>query len=203
MIWCDDKFVHSPTGVASVPEEKSRIRVKIGDSEFEAEGDRDIVSAQYNMFLDTIRHVSKSILSVSAPHGQPYTSEPSYDVGIMDGTEGSEDQAASGTELNARVFSRHKDLVSLRVLPETKKKNADALILILYGYQVLKGEDAVLGTQLMKSARQSGLSIDRIDRVISENRGLFIRGGARRGVRYALNNQGERHAIKVMNEMFE
>ena len=101
-----------------------------------------------------------------------------------------------------RAYSQDRGVVSLRMIPQTKNREADALLLVLYGYLALKNDHDVYGTKLMKAARQSGLSIDRIDRVISVHKGLYIRGGARRGARYALNNQGQAKARQILKELF-
>ncbi len=170
-----------------------RLRVRLGNAEFDAEGDEATVKEQYKMFLDAVQRAPNIDQPVTRPQQEPAENF-------------SEDPAIATTGLGQpdleRVFTTTQGVISLRVLPQGKTKDADALLLLLYGIQKLKHEHDALGTQIMKAARQSGLRIDRVDRVISTHRDFYIRGGRRRGARYSLNNQGIAKAEKILEEMF-
>jgi len=101
-----------------------------------------------------------------------------------------------------RVFSTDDGgAVSLRILPRTERRDADALILLLYGYRILANSQDVNAGALMQAARQSGLQLTRIDQTISFYQNLITEGGLRRGKRYGLNNQGMSHAELVIAGM--
>lgn len=179
-----------------------KLRVRIGVSEFEAEGDEATVKEQYRMFLDAIAEapgappVPRAAASRSDERPLPFDGGPAPAAAPDNGT-------GIPSALMDRVFSNIRGVISLRSLPQSETRDADALLLLLYGFLKLKDEFNVYGTQLMKAARQSGLNIDRVDRVISDHRGLYLRGGARRGATYSLNNQGEIKAEGIMQSMFQ
>ncbi len=173
-----------------------KLRVKIGESEFEAEGSEDAVKEQYRLFLDALSATPQN------------SSENASQLVTPQGTQGTITGYAPDVreDLNPGVlekaYAQSKELISLRMLPEGKMRDADALLMLLYGYLALKDEHFVPGTRLMKAARQSGLGIDRIDRAILPHKGLYNRGGARKGTRYGLNNQGQVKAKEILMEMF-
>ena len=78
---------------------------------------------------------------------------------------------------------------------------SDALLLLLYGYAQLRNQDQVLGTQLLRAAKQSGLNLERVDRALSKHESLLLKGGARKGTKYSLNNQGRTRAVEIMKAM--
>lgn len=168
-----------------------KVRVRLGNAEFEAEGGEAVVKEQYDMFL-------KALASSGGLVQEQHLSED-----CSENSSARIQGAEAGGELVDRVFSNDRGVLSLRVLPQTKNRDADALLLLVYGYTKVKGGHDVFGTQLMKSARQSGLTIDRVDRVIVAHKGLYMRGGARRGAKYTLNNQGVIKSEQIMKEMFE
>lgn len=168
-----------------------KLRVKLGEAEFEAEGEEEVVREQYEMFLEAISGTQDVVAqprqsATDTQNDAPDDKSDEFDSNLLD-----------------RLFSVERGVLSLRVLPQTKSRSADALLLLIYGFMKLQGEHDIFGTKLMKSARQSGLSIDRVDRVISAHKGLYMRGGARRGAKYTLNNQGVKKAEEIIEKMFQ
>jgi hypothetical protein len=91
----------------------------------------------------------------------------------------------------------------LRLHPKGDNRDADALLLIIYGYFALKQQREVLSTQIGRSAAQTGLGIDRIDRVMAKNEPFCMRGGERKGTYYSLNNQGINRAKELLAANFQ
>lgn len=168
-----------------------KIQIKLGDSEFLAEGSEKAVQGQYELFLKAL-----AALPASPPgknknvngDGRPLMPESEIDQAYLD-----------------RVFLRDEETggVSLRILPRTDKNNADALIVLLYGYRVLSERHDVTSGDLLGSARLSGLTFGRLDHTIKTHQSLITEGGLRRGKKYGLNNQGVNHAEKTIRGMFE
>src|ERR1043166_6447097 len=91
----------------------------------------------------------------------------------------------------ARMFELRADgVIALRVLPKGDEREADAFLLILYGYRRLKGDEDILGTQLLRSAQHSGIDTYRPAHALASYDRYVIRGGQRKGSTYSLNNQG-------------
>jgi hypothetical protein len=166
-----------------------KVRIKIGDAEFEAEGSEESVKQQYADFL--------AALAVAGPQKAPKA----------DGAKGNNQQDAAEPDKSAltRLFQVDGDLVSLKFLPKTETATPDALMLLLLGYALLKNQEMVLGTQLTRAARQSGLAkIERVDRAFGKYGDDFLqRGGAKKGTRYGLNNQGTNKAKELLAMMLE
>lgn len=77
------------------------------------------------------------------------------------------------------------------------------MVLVLYGYKVLKSQNEVPVTQLKAALRQSGCAVDRVDRVAEKylGQGLLQKGGMGKGGVYRLTNLGEERARQLINEM--
>ena len=172
-----------------------KIRVRLGHAEFEAEGTEEKVQAQYEQFLAALERMDGG----SAP-----SPAPKSDVGA---TDLNGEKPSGGTVDNAfltRIFELRQDgVVALRVLPKGPDKEADALLLIIYGYRRLKNEEDILATQMLKAAGYSGISVDRLARSLAFHERLVIRGGHRKGTTYSLNNQGITKAEEIATKIFE
>jgi hypothetical protein len=160
-----------------------RLKVRVGESEFEAEGPEETVKSQFVMFLSALN-------ATSASHGSASDAGKGSDGGRRAAPENDD---LLGNAMWGRFYKQEDDGgVSLKVLPNTENVNADALVLLLYGFLMLRKQDTVGSTDLLAMAKKSGLRIDRIDRNIPATYSRYInRGGTRKGCRYSLNNQGQ------------
>ena len=181
-----------------------RIKIKLGDAEFDAEGQSDLINAQFSAFLDAVSKATPKAAPVLAP--APAT--PSSDTSAEGANANSAAAASSfnvpsvSSDTLSRVF-KVNDTVSLLAIPKTDKPAADALLVILYGYDRMKSINAVTGTTLMKAAKQSGINIDRIDRIMGTRDEFVNFAGAKKGRRYSLNNRGAAEAEKIIRKMME
>lgn len=163
----------------------NRIHIKLGDYEFEAEGPTDVVNKQFEAFQDMVKHLG----SVPKVPDAPKTDQDNESEQLIDNT------------AYSRIFHESGDLLSLTATPETDTSNADALLLLIYGYYKLKNEPKITGVTLMKAARQSGVSINRVDRYMDIKKEFILTGGAKRGKRYSLNNKGMQYVEEMIKEM--
>ena len=100
-----------------------------------------------------------------------------------------------------RVFAVDGDVVSLKVLPKTEKRDADGIVMLLWGFSHMKNLTQVPAGDLKAGAKKSGISDDRIDRISYANREYIQKGGSRRWTRYGLTNPGADYAITVIKGM--
>jgi hypothetical protein len=178
---------------------RHRMDVKLGDHSFTAEGREEKCDEQY------LRFIEAAIALANATGKQGKSNDKSLksagtSVGDLD-----HDEDADGLERQwDRAFKRKDNRLSLITLPSTNNQRADAIILLLYGFQTLFNQDAVSCIDLMDAAKQSGLRIDRVDRNLPTSYKLFYnRGGTGKGMRYSLNNVGLRRAQEILEEMYE
>ena len=169
---------------ASATASSYRLKVRFGNSDFEAEGPTEIVTEAYQGFLTAVTlcpaetprvDVSEEIESAGQTHREGYPSS-----------------------LLERAFIVDGESVSLRSLPSSDK--GDALVLLIYGYRTLVAKQAVTGNELASAARQSGLALNRVDRFIPED--YVMRGGSGNAKRYHLNNRGIEYAENMLEQMF-
>ncbi len=85
------------------------------------------------------------------------------------------------------------------MLPETgRDSRADALLLLLYGMLVLRGQAPSTAPALLRSARRSGLTSTRTSRALRGKSRLVHTSGLRRGMRYRLTRDGIEHCEKLI-----
>jgi hypothetical protein len=179
--------------------EPYKVRIKIGDAEFEAEGEKATVDAQFAVFM-----AAMSAQPAAKPSAATPATPPADNGGNGDEGNGAPEPSQDGVldaALLRKAFSNAKDMVSLNALPKSTTKESDTLLMLLYGFAELKGQDMVLGTQLIRAARQSGITLERVDRAISKYESLLLKGGQRKGQRYGLNNQGKKRAKEMITEL--
>jgi hypothetical protein len=171
-----------------------KLKIRIGAAEFEAEGLEDTVNRQYEQFLKAL---------AAAPSGGGGASPAPPPPG-PERRDGAEAEPAADENLVKRAFLQDKKGgVSLKVLPKSDNQEADTLLLLLYGYSIVKGETELLGGRLLNAARQSGLTLERVDYAIGARGEYIQKGGFRRGARYSLNNLGVSYARDLLRRMFD
>jgi hypothetical protein len=169
-----------------------KLHIKFGPSiEFNGEGPEEAVKEAYKQFLEALPTLQAAI-------------QPTLTAQCVQAEKPVEKAAGVQDELLQRAFRLDDDIVSLRHLPpaDRSNRNADAAILVLYGFKKLLRQDDVPVTRLNEALRTSGITMQRVDRFITANSQLYRKGGQRSGGRYALNNQGELQAENWLKEWF-
>lgn len=162
-----------------------KLHVEVHGNKFDGEGPAAIITKAYQDFLAKVGQVPAAAVEKPTPI---FKDNPP--PGALDA-------------LYKRVYVEKDGVISLLAQPKTEDLEGDALLLLMYGYQQLKpAEYPVTAVRLMQSAKQSGLNIERIDRVIVGISGLVMKTGFKRSTRYSLNNPGHKHALEVMHKMF-
>lgn len=150
-----------------------RLKVKIGDHEFEADGPVDAVKSQFETF--------KELIAANPVYKTENTStEVSADKPIV---------PQSRIANIERIFRQDGRVISLTVPPESL---TDAVLLILYGQKHFRNNENPTGGEIIDGMEQSGYHAIRISRVLAplSAEGMVIITGAHRGKRYRLTNQG-------------
>jgi len=206
--------------------EVRRIKMKFGDAEFEADVPEDRVQPMYTQFLCTLQRANRipprlingggTGFAKKAFAVEPIISPPEcfdHDRRINGGDNASakatrtvetiiSSPESSDREVLMRIFDLHEDgAVTLKVLPKGPDTNADAMLLLLYGYYRLKNEECVLATQLFRAAEQSGISLRRPANEYARNSRFVTKDGQRKGSHYALNSHGLAMAKEITAKM--
>jgi hypothetical protein len=166
--------------------EPYRLKLKIGQYEFEAEGDPQVVHEQFQAFKELIAMQPAQPQVVPIPPPEPYTyitMPPTLPAPSQP------DAPVTGLDFD-RISRRDDRVVSLTIRPST---TADAILLILLGQKLLRGNDAVTGGEVISGLEATGgISIQRPDRVLEKlaRDGDVIAFGEGRGKKYRLTNTG-------------
>lgn len=171
--------------------EPFKLRIKIGDHEFEAEGDQESVERQFATWRDL---VATQPLPPAAPAGSGT---------LPSGTPVPPSGSGNGdfTEYD-KVFRYDGRVVSLSVLPRGENARADAALLIMLGRKHYADEDLVGGAWLIDGMEQSGIPSPRLDRIMAGYLdSLVTTVGRNRALRWRLTNLGDRRAKEVAREL--
>lgn len=184
--------------------EHSKIRVKVGLHEFEAEGPANIVSEQYESWKALIKE--QAILPTLAAAEPPSLAPPlqGYNTSPA-GMQG----ASSGIPLEhlAHLFNldEKRDIITLRILPPGEDRHREAVLLLLYGFLRLKTVEEVMVTRLKSALESSGSAPSRVDRatipLLREQ--LLVKGGSGKGGKYRLTNKGIARAEEMISNLMQ
>jgi hypothetical protein len=184
--------------------EPFRLRMKIGAHEFEAEGDQETVERQFALWRELL-----TITPTSASPPPPTVPQQASGMAGVGAESLNGVSAAATTPIEvgsaippgySKIFSQDGALLSLTVLPG-EDRVGDAGLLLLLGHREFNKLDQVGGGVLLEGLQRSGYRIDRVDRVYDRSPDLVMRTGAKRGVKYRLNNPGLARARELAKEL--
>ena len=106
---------------------------------------------------------------------------------------------------NIFAVDEKRNLITLKVHPTGDKRDADAILLLLYGYLKIQNQDELLVTKIKDSMESSGLRPQRIDRALTTyiNQNLILKTGRGKGGKYRLATTGLSRAESLAKELFE
>jgi hypothetical protein len=162
--------------------EHIKLRMKIGAHEIEAEGPRDVVMTQLEIW--------------SRLAGLPSASS-------------SADRSAQSAEADlAALFTvdRDRQAIALNARLGGRTRNADAALLLLYGHPRLLGGDGgaeIPAVRLRAAVAASGHRVQRLDRVLTRyvSSGLLRKAGHPRRETYALTPAGIQRAVALVRRL--
>jgi hypothetical protein len=170
-----------------------RLKIKVGQHEFEAEGSPVDVREQFQAFKEMIAGVPL----IADP--SPQTS-PAQDQNRTETPADKQDVPLSELPL-AKIMKVDGRTVSLTIRPKTLD---DGILLILLGQKALRQNDSVTGSEIIDGLKTTGgLSFGRIDRVMEKigKDGDIIVTGENRGKRYRMTNAGVTKTRQIANEL--
>ena len=150
-----------------------KLKIKIGDHEFDAEGPVEAVQSQFQAFKELIA-------ALPSKHA---TKLPQPDV-----AEQSQSLNNGGLALD-KIMHVDRRVVSLTVAAESTD---DAVMLILLGQTCIRKNDRITGGEVMDGLKMSGHVVHRVDKMLDRfaSDGQVIKIGSGRGMRYKLTQKG-------------
>jgi len=176
-----------------------KLRVKLGAHEFEAEGPVEAVKKQFESWQKLIASITATAPATATLQGTASSTIPVSRV--------TEIRTPAGYAGPLDVFNvdDKRKIVTLQAHPTGENKEADAGLLILYGYKEIEKRDDVPVTKLKESLAVSGLRPNRIDRALAPHSraGFILKAGRGKGGKYRLTNTGYAKAQQMVYELFE
>jgi hypothetical protein len=164
--------------------QNTKIKVKIGDYEFEAEGPAGTVQEQFAAFKEMISST------------QPRTAS----IAVGENVENADKLAGFPHIEIQKLMHVSGRVVSLTALPSSTE---DAALLIMLGHKDLRDNVAVTGQEIGDGLAQSGRPVARVDRLMEKAlRDAFVlKTGIKRATRYRLTNQGLSKALTISRDL--
>jgi hypothetical protein len=155
----------------------NKLKLKIGEHEFEAEGPTEVVQAQFAAFREMVMG-----LLTRAPEPPP-TSQPDSTPAVV---------VPKNSELLLdRIMKQDGRIVSL-----TARANSidDEILLVLLGQRNLRNNEAVTGGEIIDGLKRTGHAVNRIDYKLDKmsegEAAMVITIGSGRARRYRMTSQG-------------
>lgn len=174
-----------------------RMKAKIADNEFDAEGPAELVRADYEAFIAAVKSASAKVPDKPADQTQDAGGDTQATAPPMPKLDAS---AATDAALT-RIMRVDKRTVSLTATPSSVE---DAVLLLLYGQRVLRNNESPTGSEVVDGIETTGgLDIGRSDRLFEKiaRNGDVLMIGERRGKRYRLTNAGITKARQIAASM--
>ena len=174
-------------------EDSYRLKVKIGQHEFDAEGPADIVREQFQAFKDMVSTVPIASDAPAQPEREapPNTPPP---------VNPAQDATVNAGSLD-NIVRKDGRVVSLTVKP---KAIEEAVLVILFAQKLCRQNDWATGAEIIDGLTTTGgYSVGRIDRMMEKlaDAGDVIVTGEHRGKRYRLTNSGFFKAQKIASDL--
>jgi hypothetical protein len=165
-----------------------RLKIKLGEYEFDAEGPHDVVQAQFQAFQEMVASIPRVPTKSPEP---PRDETPPPEGGSVRLDAGGIDAALSN------IMKVENRIVSLTAPPRAVE---DAVLLLLYGQRMMRNNESVTGAEIVDGLTATGgLDIGRSDRLLERiaRNGDVIMIGERRGKKYRLTNAGTNKARQI------
>ena len=169
----------------------AKLKIKIGDHEFEAEGPAELVMSQFEAFKTIITTTTTSAANTGATNGDNNVRQ----------TSDTKDVNEKPSDLS-KVLHVSGRVVSLTALPASP---LSAALLVMLGHKELRNNIAVTGQEIGDGLDQSGKPVLRVDRIMEKalEEALVLKTGIKRGTRYRLTNQGVLKAQAIAKELLD
>ena len=172
---CEPKF----RAIMAYPHERAtvenyKLKMRIGDHEFDAEGPGDIVQAQFAVFRELVEAAAKT---------------PAPTPTVVTAAESTPPSAKNGELMLDKIMRMEGRVVSLTARGSSLEQE---IFLLMLGQRNLRNSDSVSGAEILDGLRLTGRTVSRIDYQLDKmtDAGDVITVGSNRGRRYRLTNRG-------------
>ena len=183
--------------------DKLKLRIKLKDYEFEAEGATKVVCEQYEAFQNFLAHLPKNTIASELEETKDPLVRPSPPPTLTNPT--TKASVSNPTIPVSKLFT--EDPKTSRLTPKITSsggnKAEETILLLLLGYRELKNHTEVSALQLNQALKGIGGAQTRLDRVLagSLKTQLVLKSGKGKGGKYRLTTLGIQKAREMATEL--
>lgn len=167
-----------------------KLKMKIGEHEFDAEGPADAVQAQFEAWRSLVTATPTPVQTTSRGEQQ------------QQGGNGESQREAGGELLLNKIMKQDGRVISLTARGASVE---DEIMLVLLGQKNLRNNDSVTGGEIVDGLKLTGRTVRRVDYQLDKmtNVGDTITIGVGRARRYRLTNQGFAKAQSIATAIIQ
>lgn len=182
--------------------DKLKLRLKLNEYEFEAEGPHKIVNLHLKEF--------ETLCQKMADKSYRSFSEADRVTPLLGPAGSSLDNHLTAKTNNypySKLFTidQKTSLITCKILPSGEQKNANIVLLLLLGYLLLQNQTEVPALVLNRSLRSISAIKIRLDRLLNSylRKRMIMKSGLGKGGRYRLTTPGIQEAKEKAMELIE
>ena len=184
--------------------EKLKLRIKVHDCELEAEGPQAFVHEQFEAFRKLLADLTqRSVLSELRDKTDRVPSEGLSSPPRFPHEKVLPKNSPAAALQKLLAWNDRTQQVTCAVIPEGHLRTADTVLLLLWGYQELRGLSEISAMILNRGLKSAGFSQFRLDRIMTpylKDR-LVLRSGVGKGGRYRLTTRGVEKAQDLVQNL--
>ena len=184
--------------------ENLKLRIKVRDCELEAEGPQTFVHEQFEAFKQLLADMTqKSVLSELRDETDRVPSQELSSPPRFPHEQALPKNSPAAALQKLLAWNDRTQQVTCAVIPEGHLRTADTVLLLLWGYQELRGLSEISAMILNRGLKSAGFSQFRLDRILTpylKDR-LVLRSGVGKGGRYRLTTRGVEKAQDLVQTL--
>ena len=184
--------------------ENLKLRIKVRDCELEAEGPQTFVHEQFEAFKQLLADMTqKSVLSELRDETDRVPSQELSSPPRFPHEQALPKNSPAAALQKLLTWNDRTQQVTCAVIPEGHLRTADTVLLLLWGYQELRGLSEISAMILNRGLKSAGFSQFRLDRIMTpylKDR-LVLRSGVGKGGRYRLTTRGVEKAQDLVQTL--
>lgn len=184
--------------------ENLKLRIKVRDCELEAEGPQTFVHEQFEAFKQLLADMTqKSVLSELRDETDLVPSQKLSSPPRFPHEQALPKNSPAAALQKLLAWNDRTQQVTCAVIPEGHLRTADTVLLLLWGYQELRGLSEISAMILNRGLKSAGFSQFRLDRIMTpylKDR-LVLRSGVGKGGRYRLTTRGVEKAQDLVQTL--
>ncbi len=184
--------------------ENLKLRIKVRDCELEAEGPQTFVHEQFEAFKQLLADMTqKSVLSELRDETDRVPSQELSSPPRFPHEQALPKNSPAAALQKLLAWNDRTQQVTCAVIPEGHLRTADTVLLLLWGYQELRGLSEISAMILNRGLKSAGFSQFRLDRIMTpylKDR-LVLRSGVGKGGRYRLTTRGVEKAQDLVQTL--